>query len=154
MIKVEQINPNAISYLVRGLDNFEKDKAIKEGLRKGGNVFKTGGRRRLKSSMRNSRGVTGNLLSSFHVRVKRQKLGMLVGFRRSTRNMQIGGGNHAHLVDEGTDKRYWKTRGRKSTGRMTATRFWSDTKIQEWDSASSKIFEGIESAVERIRNNR
>lgn len=154
MIRLNQINPEDIIHLVNGLENLEKDKAIKEGLRKGGNIFRTGGRNRLRSSMKNSRGYTGNLLQSFHVRVKRQKLGVLIGFRRSNRTNSIGGGNHAHLVDEGTSNRYWKTRGRKSTGSMGATRFWSDTKILEWNKASEKIFEGVETAVERIRINR
>ncbi len=152
MIEIKQIDRASITYLVRRLDDFEKDKAIRTGLKAGGNVFQSGGKRRLRGSIKSPKGVTGNLLSSFHVRVKRQKLGVLVGFRRSNKYMIIGGGNHAHIVDRGTKKRYLKTRGNKSVGEMPANRFWIDTEAQDGDVAISKVYEGIERAVNRITN--
>lgn len=152
MIEVKQIDRESITYLVRRLDDFEKDKAIRTGLKAGGNVFQLGGKRRLRSSMKNPKGVTGNLLRSFHVRVKRQKLGVIVGFKRSNKFMIIGGGNHAHLVDRGTKKRYLKTRGNKYVGEMPANRFWSDTESQDGGKAVNEVYTGVERAVERIKN--
>ena len=152
MIEIKHIDRESITYLVNRLDDFEKDKVIKQGLKAGGNVFKAGGKRRLRSSMKSSKGVTGNLLRSLHVKTKRQKLGVLVGFRRSNKNMISGGGNHEHLVDRGTKKRYWKIRGKKSVGIMPANRFWSDTESQDGNEAINKVYEGVERAVNRIAN--
>ncbi|MBF0759547.1 hypothetical protein IR148_00630 [Dysgonomonas mossii] len=154
MIEVKVIDREAITYLVNGLEDFEKDKAIKDGLKAGGNVIQSGGKRRLRSAMKKPGGVTGNLLRSFHVRPKRFKLGVLVGFRRSNKNMVIGGGNHAHLVDMGTGKRYWKTRGRKYVGVMPANRFWSDTESQDGNQAINEVYSGVERAVDKIKNRR
>lgn len=147
MIKVRQIDRDNIDYLVRNLKDFEKDKSIRKGLGDAGRVFQSGGKRRLRKSMRKSSGVTGNLLRSFRVRVKRSKPGVLVGFSGGK-----DGGNHSHLVDRGTTDRYWKTRGRKYVGKMPATRFWSDTESQDAPQAMEKLYDGIENNVYRINN--
>lgn len=152
MITIKQIDRENITHLVHSLEGFEKDKAIRKGLKDAGKVFETGGKYRLRKAMRNSKGVTGNLLKSLFVRVKKNKPGVLTGFKRSNKNMIIGGGNHAHLVDRGTKDRYWKSRGRKYVGRMTATRFWSDTESQDYPQAINKLYEGVEEAVYRIKN--
>ena len=149
-IEIRQINREEVDYLVRNLQDFEKDKALKGGLKSAGNVFSSGGKSRLKRSMKSgSRGVTGNLLRSFQVRVKKSKPGVLVGFRQGKE-----GGSHAHLIDKGTDKRYWKTKKRKYVGRVVATRFWSDTEAQDYPKAMDSLYIGIEKAVNRISNRR
>lgn len=148
-IQIRHINKEDIDTLLRNLNDFEKDTAVKGGLKSAGNVFATGGKSRLRKRMKSSTGVTGNLLKSFQVRVKRSKPGVLIGFKQGKE-----GGSHAHLIDRGTNKRYWKTKGRKYVGRVTATRFWSDTEAQDYPKAMDKLYMGIEKAVNRINNRR
>lgn len=147
-IEIRHINREDIDYLIRNLDDFEKDKAMKGGLQSAGKVFLSGGKDRLRQRMKSgSRGVTGNLLRSFQVKVKRSKPGVLIGFKQGK-----DGGSHAHLIDKGTDRRYWKTRKKKYVGRVVATRFWRDTEAQEYPKAMNQLYVGIERAVNRINN--
>lgn len=149
-IEIRHINKEEVDYLIRNLNDFEKDKAVKGGLRSAGSVFLTGGKNRLKRRMKSgSRGVKGNLLRSFRVRVKRSKPGVLVGFDQG-----IAGGSHAHLVDEGTEKRYWKTKKRKYVGRVLPNRFWSDTEAQDYPKAMDRLYLGIEKGANRINSRR
>lgn len=149
-IEIRHINKSEVEYLVRNLQDFEKDKALKGGLQSAGKVFMTGGKSRLRRNMKSgSRGVTGNLLRSFQVKVKRNKPGVLIGFKQGKE-----GGSHAHLVDKGTDRRYWKTRKRKYVGRVIANHFWSDTEAQDYPKAMDNLYIGIEKAVNRISSRR
>ncbi|MBF0577737.1 hypothetical protein [Dysgonomonas sp. GY617] len=148
VIEIKQIDRGTINYLVRNLDDFGKDKAIKKGLGDAGKVFEKGGKGRLKRSMKSgSRGVTGNLLRSFNVRVKKSKPGVLVGFKQGK-----DGGSHAHLVDMGTTDRYWKTKSHKYVGKVKANHFWTDTEEQDYPKALETLYDGIERAVNRINN--
>ena len=81
-----------IQFLLKNLDGFERDKAVKSGLRAGASVFRRKGRGNLRTRLQTPGGRTGNLLSAFAVRVKRRKAGALAGFTAK--------GHHAHL---GTD---------------------------------------------------
>lgn len=149
-IEIRHINREEVDYLVRNLKDFEKDKAVKGGLQSAGKVFLSGGKSRLRRSMKSgSRGVTGNLLRSFQVRVKRSKPGVLIGFKQGKE-----GGSHAHLVDKGTSNRYWKTRTRKYVGSVKATNFWSDTEAQDYPKAMDSLYIGIEKAANRINSRR
>lgn len=148
--EIKEEDAGSMFYLVRHLEDFEKDKAIREGLKKAGNVFKTGGKRRLRERMESGRtGVTGNLLRSFHVRTKRRKLGVLVGFKHGA-----GGGAHAHLIDRGTEHRYQITKGRKSVGSVSPNTFWTDTEAGDYPAAMDKLYEGLERAANRIFSRR
>lgn len=150
LFEIKQIDRSAIEYLVRNLNDFEKDKAVKDGLGAAGKVFESGGKSRLRRSMKSgSRGVTGNLLRSFKVKVKRYKPGVLIGFKQGAE-----GGSHAHLVDKGTDIRYWKTRKRKSVGRVVANPFWSDTETEDYPKAMDQLYMGIERAISKINSRR
>lgn len=149
-IEIRHINRAEVDYLVRNLEDFEKDKAVKGGLKAAGNVFLSGGKSRLRRSMKSgSRGVTGNLLRSMIVRPKRSKPGVLIGFKQGKE-----GGSHAHLIDKGTSKRYWKTRKRKYVGSVNATNFWSDTEAQDYPKAMDSLYIGIEKAANRINSRR
>lgn len=139
---------------VAGLKDLEKDKAIRSGLRSGGNLLKSRGRTRLKQ--RNYKYFVGksgrltsagkealaahNLYNSFRVRIKRRSLGTLVGFS--------GKGHHSHLVDLGTHKRPHPITG--TSGIMPASRFWTDTADQDWGDAMNKVMDGIDRAINRI----
>lgn len=139
---------------IAGLEDFEKDKAVRTGLRSGGNLLKTRGRNRLKQ--RNYKAFVGksgrltsagkralaahNLYNAFQVRVKRRSLGALIGF--------TGKGHHSHLVDLGTRRRPHPITG--TSGVMPASRYWSDTAEQDWRDAMNKVMEGIDRAIYRI----
>lgn len=143
MIVVKQIDRENIQYLVDNLEDFEKDKAIKSGLRSAVNVFRVKGRANLRSRLLRHGKQTNHLMNSFTNRVKRNKLGALAGFDRP-------GGNHAHLVDEGTKVR--TTKSGANRGIMPANRFWSDTKVSEEGKAMSALYQGVQKAVQRINN--
>lgn len=150
--EIRHINRAEIEYLVRNLEDFEKDKAVKDGLKTAGNVFKVEGRNRLKSRMKSgSRGVTGNLLKSFQVKVKKNKPGVLIGFKQGK-----DGGSHAHLVDRGTNERFYTTKKgkRKSTGKVIGNLFWSDTEAQDYPKAMDELYKGIEKGVNKISSRR
>lgn len=143
MIQVKLIDRERIENLIDNLQDVDKDKVVKKGLGRAGNIFKNTGRRELRRRMLSgTKGVTGNLMSSFQVRTKRHQLGVLIGFRRSSRYMIVGGGNHAHLVDSGAI--------RKNRGRMPANYFWRDTKNIEESRAVNEVYVGIQRAMERI----
>lgn len=147
MIEVSTIDRESIRFLVNGLEDFEKDKSIRSGLRSAMNVFRAKGRSNLRSRLLYHGKHTGHLMNSFTTRVKRNKLGALSGFDRP-------GGNHAHLVDLGTSRRYTKGRGRYKKrayrGVMPANRFWSDAEQTERGKAIDALYEGVRKAVQRI----
>ena len=145
MIEVKFQDWEAILFLTQELENFEKDKAIKAGLGAAARVFLQAGKQTLRERMKYRTGITGNLLSSFTVRVKKSKPGALSGFKWPQ-------GNHAHLVDLGTVERFRK--GNKSTGAMPANYFWTDTRDSAGPNAIDKLYRGVESAVDRINEGR
>lgn len=144
-MQVRLIDREAIVYFVDQLEAFEKDKAIKAGLRSAVNVFRIKGRSNLRSRLLGHGKQTNHLMNSFTTRVKRNKLGALAGFDRP-------GGNHAHLVDMGTKMRYTKSGARR--GIMPANKFWYDAKTSEEGKAMDALYKGVERAVQRINNRR
>lgn len=146
IFQIRQINREEINFLIQNLNDFEKDTALKGGLKAAGNTFMQGGKSRLKRRMKSgSTGITGNLLRSFQVRVKRNKPGVLIGFKQGNE-----GGSHASLIDRGTKDRYWKTKKRKYVGRVLPSLFWTDTETMDYPKAMDKLYLGIEKAVSRI----
>lgn len=143
MIEIKQIDRENIQYLVNNLEDIEKDKAIRSGLRSAVNVFRVKGRSNLRSRNLGHGKQTNHLMNSFTTRVKRNRLGALSGFDRP-------GGNHAHLVDSGTKIR--KTKSGANRGIMPANRFWSDAKISEEGKALNAVYQGVRKAVQRINN--
>jgi len=148
------IDINRIYSAVNELQNIDKDKAIKAGLKQGAFVFLAGGKRRLRDRMKSGKnGVTGNLVSSFRVRVKRTKLGALAGFNSTQGFGKNGGkGYHAHLVDRGTTLRANKKNANR--GIMPGNFFWTDTIANDDSKALDKVYKGVERAVLRIQNRR
>lgn len=154
MIQITTLDLNRVLHAVVDLEDIDKDRAVKSGLRAGGNVFLRAGRRnlikRLNNDNRKKRRLPGNLLSSMTVRVKSSKPGVLAGFN--------GFGPHAHLVDLGTRNRTPFRKKRKAIKEppkpniMKGNKFWSDAKQANEEKALRKVFEGIERAVIRIQN--
>lgn len=143
MIEIRQIDRENIQYLVSELEDFEKDKAIRSGLRNAVNVFRVKGRANLRSRILRHGKQTNHLMNSFTNRVKRNKLGALSGFDRP-------GGNHSHLVDMGTKVR--KTKRGANRGIMPTNHFWTDARISEEGKAMSVLYQGVQKAVQRINN--
>lgn len=147
-MQVKLIDREAMVYLVDQLEQFEKDKAIKSGLRAAVNVFRIKGRSNLRSrlkpvSQRHGK-PTNHLMNSFTTKVKRNKLGALAGFDKW--------GAHSHLVDLGTKKRPHPITG--TSGTMPANKFWSDAKESEESKAIDALRRGVERAVQRINGRR
>lgn len=142
----------AIKYLLKELDAFDRNKIIKQGLRDAGGLFLKRGRARLKARMKNPKGITGNLLRSMTLKVKRYKPGALVGFKRpkgALVGFKYPKGSHAWLIDEGTDERQSRYR---RTGRVKPTYFWTDTRNNDQSAAWDILINSIEKAVNRINN--
>lgn len=145
MIQASIVDKDSVLYLVRNLENFEKDKAIKSGLRSAVNIFRIKGRSNLRARLLHHGKQTNHLMNSFTNRVKRNKLGALAGFDRP-------GGNHSHLVDRGTKRRYTKYGAYR--GIMPSNRFWTDTEKTEEARALQAVYEGTQKAVQRINSRR
>lgn len=146
-IEIKIINKQALSDMVGTLESIDKDKAIRSGLRSGGMLLKSAGIRRLRRVMKKSKGVSGNLLRSFEVHVKRNSLGVLVGFHQGDKG-DPKNGYHAMWVDLGTNDR--TTKSGHHTGAARALRFWSDTRNEDMVSAQGKVIQGIEKYVDKI----
>ena len=144
-MEVKLIDREAIIHLVDGLENFEKDKAIKSGLRSAVNVFRVRGRSNLRARLLYHGKPTNRLMNSFAIRVKRNKLGALSGFNSPE-------GNHAHLVDRGTIRRIHPITG--TSGVMPANHFWEDAINSEGKKALDTVYNGVEIAIQRIKDGR
>ena len=150
---VTTFDENDVLYLVRNLEGFEQNKAIKSGLRSAMNVFKRKGQMNLRDRMLYHGKHTYALENSFLNHIKRNKLGGLTGFRRSTKWVQYeNAGNHAHLVDLGTKPRYTKLGYYR--GVMPANHFWTDAFSSEKPKAINLMMDAIKRNVERINARR
>lgn len=150
---VTTFDENDVLYLVRNLEGFEQNKAIKSGLRSAMNVFKRKGQMNLRDRMLYHGRHTYALENSFLNHIKRNKLGGLTGFRRSTKWVQYEyAGNHAHLVDLGTKPRYTKLGYYR--GVMPANHFWTDAFASEKPKAVNLMMDAIKRNVERINARR
>lgn len=145
MIQVSVENQDNVRYLVRELEDFEKDKAVRSGLHAAVALFRVKGRSNFRTRLLRHGKQTNHLYNSFTTRVKGSSLGALAGFDRP-------GGNHSHLVDLGTKHRY--TRRGEYRGVMPGNRFWSDAKASEEGRAMDAVYEGIRRAVDRINSRR
>lgn len=146
---VKIIGEDRINAMLQELNDIDTNKSIKAGLRKGLNILRQGGLKRLKSRMKSPSGVTGNLVKSFNVRVKKNKLGGLAGFGMvsdTDGNHIIA--RHAHLVDLGTAERERQNGG--STGKMPSLNFWTDTRNDDMDNAVGEVLKGTEQAILKI----
>ena len=149
MSEVKIIGEDRINAMLQELNDIDTNKSIKAGLRKGLNILRQGGLKRLKSRMKSPSGVTGNLVKSFNVRIKKNKLGGLAGFGMvsdTDGNHIIA--RHAHLVDLGTAERERQNGG--STGKMPALNFWTDTRNDDMDNAVGEVLKGTEQAILKI----
>lgn len=153
-MQLQLVDIEKIYAALDGLEDVEKDRVVRTGIRKGATILKRAGECNITSRV--GRYSKGSLLKSITIRNKRNKLGSLVGFIRSTKwfgledleGVKIAG-NHAHLVDMGTVQR--KTKSGANRGRMPANHFWTDAINNNKDKALSEITNAIEKAINRIK---
>lgn len=153
MLVVDLQTQQAIELLTRGLSQFEKNKAISEGLRDAAKVFEAYARVNYVERLE-GKYSTGQTLRSLRVRVnmgRRSEGGpmSLVGFNRDY-------GYKAHWIDLGTTDRYYETkRGKKkAVGQMPANHFFEDARVEGERPAMEAIYDGIQRAIDRINNGR
>ena len=71
MIQVTTIDKENIYYLIRNLEDFEKDKAVRSGPRAAMNVFRVKGRSNLRARLLHHGKQPNHQMNSFTTRVKR-----------------------------------------------------------------------------------
>lgn len=140
----------------------DKDGNIKDAIRQGTSFLARKLRQRLKAGLSTDpadvKQQTGNLLHSIRGKVKRNKAGGLVGFSYTGRWKTGSSGNHAHLVDRGTDRRETQAgynRGRGGHGKNSHSHvlgFYTITRNNDTDEALHKIEEGLNTAFYNIMN--
>lgn len=105
--------------ILEDLNDIEQKAVVLKALRSAATILKVAGRHEFKKSHKSK---TGNLYRSFTTSLKRRKMGhkcaSYAGFKKNAnKNKDNGGiasGNHAHLIDRGTDKR-WRYKTKKGT---------------------------------------
>lgn len=150
MLKVDLQTQQAVQYLIQNLETFERNKALREGLRDAAKIFEREGRSNLLSA---ATGIaTGEMLRGINSRVRVSRKASeptVVGFRRPR-------GNLAHLVDLGSKPRYYETKNgkKKYVGRMPANYFFTDARTEGEKPAMDAIYDGIQRAIDRINSGR
>lgn len=142
-VQIELINLESIKDAIKELgDSVTQHKVVDAALKKGARYLMNKGRLKLRQRMKNRKGVTGNLLKSFSYRIKKRKFGALVGFKEK--------GKHAHLVSQGTRKRF--TKKGLYRGFVTGNHFWEDTRSKETPRAMLIILNQIKASINNIKN--
>lgn len=133
------------------ISEVDKRQAIIGTLRKATKNIVAGGKKNLAS--RNKK-KTGNLSKSFKTSSSKKKVVAYAGFSRSGANK----GNHAHLVDRGTVKR-WTKKGRY-TGSVSknqprkGTNFWTDSVMAQGPKAMENLKNTIYNELAKITSRR
>lgn len=125
----------------------DRNKVIINALRSGTQKIVSGGKKNLASRNNTNRPKKkgGHLIKSFKTSSSKKKVVAYAGFSRTGLNK----GNHAHLVDRGTVKR-WTKKG-KYTGSVsrgnpqTGTMFWTDSVMAQ----GPKTMDNLRSTIYR-----
>lgn len=150
-IELDEKDYQKMLSILRGMSEVDQAAAIQYALKQGMQVIVNAGKSNLSS--RNNV-VSGNLKRSFSIKANKKKAYSLGGFRRSSRKENISGGNHAHLVDRGTAKRWTKSgayRGSVSRGNPNhGTLFWTDAVESQGPAALSRLMDAVYDAIGKI----
>lgn len=142
-IEIELLNLETVKDAIQELgDSISQHKVVDAALKKGARYLMAKGRLKLRQRMKSRKGVSGNLLKSFSYRIKKRKFGAIVGFKET--------GKHAHLVSQGTRKRY--TRKGRYRGFVTGNAFWEDTRQKDTPRAMVLILNQIKASITNIKN--
>ena len=142
-LDIELINLETVKDAIQELgDSVSQHKVVDAALKIGARYLMNKGRLKLRQRMKSRKGVSGNLLKSFSYRIKKRKFGALVGFKEK--------GRHAHLVSQGTRKRF--TRKGQYRGFVIGNAFWEDTRQKETPRAMVIILNQIKASITNIKN--
>lgn len=133
------------------LSELEKSAVVQRGLQEGIAVIVNQGKRNLRARLSNDpvniRARKGNLYKSIGRKTIKKKLKGYGGFKRP-------GGNAAHLVDRGTEKRWTKKgayRGSVSKGSPnTGSRFWTDAFLAKKNEAAMELMESVRKSIQKL----
>lgn len=145
--ELDEKDYQALQRMLTGVGDVDKRKAILASLLQGAKTIAKAGKSNLRSSNKKK---TGNLLGSINTKAIRKIVSAYAGFRRSgTRK-----GNHAHLVDRGTAKRWTKKgyyRGSVSkSAPYTGTKFWTTAVQSQGPVAIKRVTDVIYDELHKI----
>lgn len=134
------------------LTNMQRSKVVRKGLRDGGKVFITEGKKNFKARLSkdpvNVKNRKGNLQKAFKEKVYLKKTKVHSGFGAK--------GHHAHLVDRGTKKRWTKKgayRGSVSKGTPNkGSMFWTDAFNARKKDAAKVLMDSVKKEIQRLCN--
>lgn len=153
-ITLNETDYRIIQDALQKLSVIEQDAVVGKGLKEGATIIVNEGKRNLQSR-NNSK--TGNLLRSFSTNLKKKRGKINAGFKRGTKK-SIGGGNHSHLIDRGTDERFTKKgyyRGSVSKGNPNkGSLFWTDAFNTKKNEAGNELIDSIKISIQRIISRR
>ena len=140
-----------LQQILGDISDVDKRMAITNTLKRATRNIVLGGKKNLASR---NKVKSGNLSKSFKTTSSRKKVVAYAGFSRSGANK----GNHAHLVDRGTTKR-WTKKGRY-TGSVSkgqpnkGTNFWTDSVMAQGPKAMENLKETIFKELAKITSRR
>lgn len=145
--ELDEKDYQALQRMLTGVSNVDQRKAILQALKQGARAIARVGKKNLKSKNKKK---TGNLLGSINTKAIRKIVSAYAGFKRSG----VKKGNHAHLVDRGTAKR-WTKKGayRGSVSRVspyTGTKFWTTAVQTEAPEAMRRVTDIIYDELSKI----
>lgn len=153
-IVLDESDYNELQRRLNNLEKTDKSEIIKTSLKLGIDLIKNEGKKNLISSNHKK---TGNLLKSLSSKVLKSKSAAYAGFKRSAPNKKIGGANHAHLVDRGTDER-WTITNRHYTGSVSkgnpnhGSLFWTKAVTTKGEEARENLLNAIYNSIDKIMN--
>ena len=129
-----------LTAILEDLNDIEQKAVVTKALQSAAYTLKIAGRYGFKKSHKSK---TGNLYRSFTTSLKRRKMvhksASYAGFKKNAnKNKDNGGiksGNHAHLIDRGTDKRWRYKTNKGATGSISRNNpnngslFWTRTAV-------------------------
>jgi hypothetical protein len=140
-----------LDFMMGDFELIDKRQAIMNALRRGSRNMVAGGKRNLASRNKKHK---GHLSKSFKTKSSKKLVSVYAGFSRSGENK----GNHAHLVDRGTRKR-WTKKG-KYTGSVSrnspqkGTKFWTDVVKEQGKKTMNNLMNTINQELIKIINRR
>lgn len=145
--ELDEKDYQALQNMLAGIADVDKRRAIMGALLQGAKAIAKVG----KSNLRNrNKKKTGNLLGSITTKAIRKVASAYAGFKRSGARK----GNHAHLVDRGTAKRWTKKgayRGSVSKRAVyTGTQFWTSAVQGEGPAAIKRVTDVIYDELDKI----
>lgn len=144
-IEVQQV----IDYLTQAASELDRNKAVKKGLVDATKIFIARGRMNLQTRLKGY--GKGGLLRSMQSAFAKRSATAYAGFKHSDYKVinPHEFGNHAHLVDLGTERRY--TKAKKHRGKMPPNLFWHDARITEEQRASDAIIKGVQQCIDQMQ---